>query len=132
MTHDNNNGCCGGHDHDHEHDNQHDGCCCGHDHDHDHEEMERIHLVLDDNTELDCFVIGTFQVEDKEYIAMIPEDDDKVLLYEYHETEEGMDLQNIEDEDEFNLVSEAFFALYGDEDYEDEDYEDEEDLEEDN
>ncbi|MDO4479019.1 MAG: heavy metal translocating P-type ATPase, partial [Lachnospiraceae bacterium] len=38
--HDHEGGCCGGHDHDHDHHDHHDhegGCCGGHDHDHDHE-----------------------------------------------------------------------------------------------
>lgn len=92
-----------------------------HDHDHDHEEMEIITLTLEDDTELECAVMGIFEVEDKEYIALLPigddEEDEDVLLYEYKEiSDEEFELALIEEEEEFELVSEAFYALYTDED----------------
>ena len=67
-------------------------CGCGHDHDHDVEELglETVTLTLDDDTELECAVIGIFDVEGiegKEYIALLPEDDETVLIYEYKELE---------------------------------------------
>ena len=66
------------------------GCGCGHDHDHDHEEMEVIVLTLDDNTELECGILGVFEVpgEDNEYIALVSLDDNQELLYRYIEDEE--------------------------------------------
>ncbi|MCR3954970.1 MAG: DUF1292 domain-containing protein [Gudongella sp.] len=101
-----------------------------HDHDHEHEEMEIITLTLDDDSELECAVIGIFEVEDKEFIALLPlgneeeEEEDEVLLYEYKELgEEEFELALIEDEEEFDLVSEAFYALYTDEDEDEEDEE---------
>lgn len=98
--------------HDHEHCED-----CGHE----HEEMDVIYLTLDDETELECGVIGIFEVEDKEYIALLPMGEEEVLLYEYKELEdEEFDLLPIEDEEEFDIVSEAFYALYSD----DEDFED--------
>lgn len=103
--------------HDHNHD---------HDHDHEHEDMDVIYLTLDDDTELECAVLGIFEVEDKEYIALLPIDDEEVLLYEYKELEdEEFDLLPIEEED-FELVSEAFNALYSDDDEEDDGEDDEE------
>lgn len=110
-------GCCCGHDHEHEH--EHEGCGC------DHDEMEIMSLSLDDGTEMECQVLGVFGVEDKEYIALLPLDEESVLLYEYSETEEGVELQNIEDDNEYDLVVEAFYELF-DEDEEDYDDEDEE------
>lgn len=111
----NDKGC--GCDHEHEHENE--GCCCGHD----HEEHEMIHITLDDDTILNCFIIGTFEVEDTSYIALLPEEDGDVLLYRYHELEdEEIELSNIESEEEFNTVSEAFYELFGD----DEEYDDDE------
>ena len=98
---------------------QHDeGCGCGHDHN--HEDMEVMYLTLDDDTELECEVLGIFEVEDKEYIALLPLEEEEVLLYEYVELEdEDFDLLPIEDEKEFELISEAFTALYSDDEYED-------------
>lgn len=114
-------GCCCGHDHEHEHDN----CGCGHD----HEEMEIMTLSLDDGSEMECQVIGVFEIEDQEYIALLPLAEENVLLYRYSETEEGIELENIEDDSEYDLVVEAFYDLFGDDEYEYEDYDEEEDEE---
>lgn len=106
-----------------------DTCGCGHDHD--HEEMDVIYLTLDDDSELECGVIGIFEVEDKEYIALLPIGEEEVLLYEYKDLgEEDFDLLPIEDEEEFELVSEAFYALYSDEEEYDEELDEEEEDEE--
>lgn len=100
---------CGNHDHDHEH----------HHHDHE-EEMDIIHLTLDDDSTLDCGVLGIFEVEDKEYIALVPLEEEEgqendALLYEYKDQEDGeFELSLIEDEDEFNSVVDAFYALFSD------------------
>jgi len=87
-------------------------------------------LKLNDGTELECFVIGDFEIEDKSYIALLPKEDERVLLYEYNEDEEGIELINIEDEKEFELVSEAFYELFGDDEDEENEVEDEEEDEE--
>lgn len=103
-------------------------CGCDHDHDHDHGDVDIIYLTLDDDSELECEVLGIFEVEDKEYIALLPIGEEEVLLYGYKELEdEEFDLVSIEDEGEFELVSEAFYALFTDED--DSEFEDEEDEE---
>ncbi|AFS78770.1 UPF0473 family protein [Gottschalkia acidurici 9a] len=82
------------------------------------EELSIMHLVLDDDTELDCHVLGIFEVKDKEYIALVPQDEEEVLLYEYKETEDGVELDNIED-DEYELVAQAFDEIF-EEGFEDE------------
>ena len=86
------------------------GCGCGHDHDHMHEEMEMetLTLTLDDDTELECGILGVFSVdgiEGKEYIALLPLEDETVLLYEYKEDEEGIELLNIESDEEYEIAS---------------------------
>lgn len=99
---------------------------CDHDHNHDHEDMDIIYLTLDDDTELECEVLGIFEVEDKEYIALLPIGEEEVLLYKYVEiSDEEFELELIEDEEEFGYVSEAFYALFSDDDFEDEDFEEE-------
>ncbi len=117
MTDNKHNGCGCGHDHDHEHE----GCGCGCDHD----EMEIMNLVLEDGTELECLVLGVFGVEDKEYIALLPQEEEDVLLYGYSENEEGVELISIEDDAEYELVAEAFYELFSDEEDDDYDYDDE-------
>lgn len=120
------NNCGCGHDHEHDHD-----CGCGHDHD---EQM--MTLVLEDDSELRCHVIGVFDALDRQYIALVPEGEEEALIYRYNEVdnEEGFELENIEDDDEFESVEDVLFQLLDDEDWDedDEDYEfeDEEDDEE--
>ena len=102
------------------------GCGCGHDHDHDmeelNEELDTITLTLDDDTELQCSILGVFDVEgieDKEYIALLPEDDETVLIYQYKELEnDEIELLAIEDDDEFDKVSAAFDSLFDEEEEE--------------
>ena len=102
------------------------GCGCGHDHDHDmeelNEELDTITLTLDDDTELQCSILGVFDVEGievKEYIALLPEDDETVLIYQYKELEnDEIELLTIEDDDEFDKVSAAFDSLFDEEEEE--------------
>lgn len=96
-----------------------------HDHDHEHEEVEVITLTLEDNSELECAVIGIFPFEEKEYIALMPldgddiDEDTSVLLYEYNEIgDDDLELVFIEDEEYFNKVADEFESLYAEEDEE--------------
>lgn len=84
---------------------------CNHCHD-ENCEHDTLLITLDDDTEIECNVIGIFEVNDKEYIALLPIDDDSVLLYQYSEEEDSVELTSIEDDDEFQEVSDAFFELY--------------------
>lgn len=94
--------------HDHE-------CSC----DHDHEEYQTIHLTLDDGTEMECIVIGTYDIDEQGYIALVEEDDDQVMIYKFEELDdESIDLINIEDDEEFDLASQAFFELFVDDEEE--------------
>lgn len=104
-------------------------CGCGHDHEFEH---DSITLSLDDGTELHCIVLGVFTVDDKEYIALQPEEgdeEDSVFLYRYIEGEDGEpQLLNIDDDDEFEAVADAFEELLDSQEYEDlfdEEFEDE-------
>ena len=107
------------------------GCGCGCDSSHEEEigehlefdpeaeEEDLMYLTLDDDTELECHVLGIFGVENKEYIALLPVNEEEVIIYEYVELDdEDFDLLSIEEEEEFEMVSEAFHALFIDEDEE--------------
>lgn len=107
--------------HEHEHNCANGNCCGGHDHDHDHEhvheEYDTIVLTLDDDTELECIVLDIFEVEGQEYIALVSVEEEQVLIYQYHEVEGSEDeftLDTIEDEEEFNRVSDTFNELFVD------------------
>ena len=57
--------------------------------------------------------MGIFDVDGKEYIALIPDDDsDDVYLYGYKEVDdEEFELIDIEDDDEFDKVVKVFEEL---------------------
>ncbi len=114
------NGCsgdcgCGGHDHDHD-----GGCGCGsHGHeDHDHHDHSKIYLETENGEELECDVLGTFDFEGQEYIALIPVDSETAYLYRYSEEEEEPALNQIESDEEYARVSAYFMELVEDEDEE--------------
>lgn len=84
-------------------------------------EAQIVTLVLDDSSELDCAVIAVFDgvdgYEDILYSALLPIDeeereDGELFLYRYTELpNDELDIQAIEDDDEFSLVAERFDAL---------------------
>ena len=81
----------------------------------DDDEPMVVTLEYDDGTTVETEVFGTFDVGDKEYIALIPDDgSDDVYLYGYAEIDDDdFDLIEIEDEDEFNEVVRTFDELMG-------------------
>ncbi len=89
------------------------GCDCGCEHDHDEDEVI-VTLSLDDGTEMECIVLTIFEAGGKDYIALLPKEgaeaeEGEVFLYRYTETADGQpDLSNIEDDDEYEIVAEAF------------------------
>lgn len=84
-----------------------------------------IHLTLEDDTELECAVIAVFQVENYEYdyAALLPtedleDEDGELFLYRYKEiNDEDVELTNIESDEEFEAVSDAFDALLDEEEF---------------
>lgn len=95
-----------------------------HNHDHDEdcgcEDMQTVTITLEDDTELDCSVIGHFSVDNIDYIALLPENLDEVLIYRYTETDDFVDIENIESDEEFQRVSEVFQSILDEEEDEDE------------
>lgn len=70
-----------------------------------------INLELDDGSKIECIVEAFFPAGDYDYIALAPADDEEseVFVYRYSEDEEGNPiLENIESDEEYELVSEAF------------------------
>lgn len=76
---------------------------------------DQITLTLEDGTELICDVIAIFPVDGKNYIALLPQGDDpdtEIFLYRFEQKgEDDVDLINIEDDEEFDAVSDAFDEL---------------------
>jgi len=82
-----------------------------------------VTLSLDDGTELDCEVLAIFPANKNMYIALLPleqenEEEDDIYLYRYSEDEEGNPiLDNIEDDEEYDIVADAFDELLDSEEY---------------
>ena len=80
-------------------------------------EPEYITLEFDDGMEVEAEIMGIFEVEGKEYIALIPDDDtDDVYLYGYKEvSDEEFELIDIEDDAEFDKVCAEFEKITAEE-----------------
>lgn len=95
------------------------GCGCG-----DQEEQLTVTLTLDDGSEVECAVLTIFPVNNKNYIALLPiteevEEDGEVFLYRFNELEnDEIELLNIESDEEYEAVADAFDELLDDEEFE--------------
>ena len=71
-----------------------------------------VTLTLDDDTELECAVLTIYEVDGQEYIALLPMNEDNedgdVYLYRYVEVDGEPTLENIEDDDEYETIADAF------------------------
>ena len=97
------------------------GCSCGCSHEEGHQEgYDIINLSLDDDKEVSYIIRGIFECDDEEYIALIPEDEkegEDVYLFRYKESgEDEVELDEIENEEEFDRVSKKFDQLFIEED----------------
>ncbi|MHC1724198.1 MAG: DUF1292 domain-containing protein [Aminipila sp.] len=90
------------------------GCGCG---EHEHEDSDFLTLEFDDGVEVECEIMGVFDFEGKEYIALIPDDGtDDVYIYGYKEVgEEEFELVDIDDDEEFEKVVAEFDKLTAEE-----------------
>lgn len=90
------------------------------------EESVTVTLTLDNDEELECAVLTIYEVAGKEYIALLPLDEEgeneegDVFIYRYIETEDGEPtLENIEDDDEYEAAADAFDEWLDEQDFED-------------
>ena len=75
-----------------------------------------VTLTLENNEELECAVLNIFEAEEKEYIALLPLDengdntDGQIYLYRFIDNgeEEEPGLENIEEDEESDRVSAIF------------------------
>ena len=77
-----------------------------------------VTLTLDDDSTVECAIVGIFDGGDKEYIALLPLDengqneDGEVYLYRYSKDAAGQPkLENIESDEEYEIASDAFDEL---------------------
>lgn len=75
-----------------------------------------VTLTLENNEELECAILNIFEADEKEYIALLPLDengdntDGQIYLYRFIDNgeEEEPGLENIEEDEEFDRVSALF------------------------
>ena len=81
------------------------------------EETEVITLEFDDGVEVECEIMGVFDYEGKEYIALIPDDgSDDGYIYGYKEVgDDEFELVDIEDDAEFEKVVAEFDKIMAEE-----------------
>ncbi len=78
------------------------------------DEYMTVELTLDNDEVVECAILTLFEAGGREYIALLPQNEDDteegdVYLYRYVETPEGEpELENIEDDDEYELAADAF------------------------
>ncbi len=101
-------------------------------HTHDHNcdcgcnEEVTVTLTLDNDEVIECAVLTIYSVDDKEYIALLPLDEEgdneegDVFIYRYVETKDGEPtLENIEDDDEYEAAADAFDEWLDEQEFED-------------
>lgn len=100
-------------------------CGCGHDDCNCGEENLTVTLTLDNDEVLECAVLTIFSAGDRQYIALLPLEDaedteeDDVFIYRFEEDENGEPtLDNIEDDDEYELAADAFDEWLDEQDFE--------------
>lgn len=92
-------------------------------------ELDTVTLTLEDDTELECAILAIYPAGEHDYIALMPindngemEEDADVLLYRYvdHGPDEEPELENIEDDDEYEVAADAFDELLDEEEFDEE------------
>ena len=77
------------------------------------EEVDIITLEFDEGEEVECEIMGVFDFNGKEYIALIPDDGtDDVYIYGYKEVgEDEFEIVDIDDDAEFEAVAAEFDTI---------------------
>lgn len=88
-------------------------------------DRDTMTLDLDDGGKLECIVLNVFPVNNGEYIALLPmndeghvEEDAQIFLYRFEELgDDEVNLETIEDDDEFELVSDYFDEMLDEQEF---------------
>lgn len=90
-------------------------CNCGQDDCSCNDEALTVTLTLDNDEVVECAVLTIYQAGGKEYIALLPLEEDsesdeegEVFIYRYTEVDGEPALENIEDDDEYEIAADAF------------------------
>ena len=80
----------------------------------DDEDNLTVTILLDDDTEIECSIEAVFPVQDVDYVALseIGSRTEEVFLYRFKQDyDNGISLENIDDDEEFEMVADAYDAL---------------------
>ena len=88
-------------------------------------DRDTMTLDLDDGGKLECIVLNVFPVNNREYIALLPmndeghvEEDAQIFPYRFEELgDDEVNLETIEDDDEFELVSDYFDEMLDEQEF---------------
>ncbi|MCQ2497073.1 MAG: DUF1292 domain-containing protein [Lachnospiraceae bacterium] len=86
----------------------------------DDDAFDQVTLTLEDGSELVCDVIAIYPCGNREYIALLPEDDPDgdFLLYRFIDNGDGnYELDDIETDEELEDASDAFDELLDNEEF---------------
>ncbi len=89
-----------------EHHNCTEDCGCGGHHG--DETVDVLLLTMEDGSEIECYVLGVFDVEDKDYMVLMQKDDDELLVYQYIQNDDGLELLTVDDEEILEKIAQAF------------------------
>ncbi len=84
-----------------------------------------VTITLDDDTEINCVVLTTFEAGGRNYIAVLPqpeegkeEEDSEVYLYRFETDSDGQPLlTNIESDEEYEIVADAFDEILDEQEF---------------
>lgn len=85
------------------------GCDCEHE---GHEDAVIYVTFEDEDREVACDVLGIFEVDDVEYIALAPQDEEDILIYRYAEEGDDIKLDEIETDEEYDRVAAEFDEMF--------------------
>ena len=74
-------------------------------------ELVYINIMTDEEEEIKCLVLTTYEADGNDYIALAPVDEndepqEEIFIYGYEEYEDGFELLSLDD-DEFDIATET-------------------------
>lgn len=88
----------------------------------DDENRLTVTITLEDDSKIECVVLSIFEAGERNYIAVLPEEENEeesqVYLYRYEEDNDSSPvLSNIETDEEYEIVADAFDEILDEEEF---------------
>ena len=83
-----------------------------------------VTVNMDDGSVVECAILTIYEAGERDYIALLPLTDDgeadgsEVYLYRYTVTDDGPMLENIEDDEEYEIAADRFDEMLDELQYE--------------